>query len=171
MATAGARVKSADITTVENYTSGRGLTRLVQQAAQTGNASAASLVLTFGTGSTDFDLGNWHDEATNNTRVTPTVAGYYRIIVKPVIAFNGAITGINTFVRKNGAVIERTGNHRPNTTGINAGGIMLETWATANGSTDYFEGGVTCTTSSGTWDTNGVAGSLSVLQVEFMRPL
>lgn len=146
------------------------IVRLTQQTAQTGNASAATVTLTFGTSSEVIDTDNFHSESTNNSRVTPTKAGYYRVVVKGVVAFSTTITGINVAILKNGAVVNRSGNHKPNTTNINAG-AWLESWHTANGSTDYFEAAVSCTTSSGTWDTNAVSASQSELLVEYMRPL
>jgi hypothetical protein len=173
MVAAGDIVYASDVQTVKDYTTGRPLVRLIQQTSQTGNASGGNLVLTFGAGSEDIDTHGYHDEVTNNTRVTPLIAGYYRIVVKPVLAASTTITSVNAYVRKNGSAIERSGNHKPSATSATntAGGIALEAWLTANGTTDYFEGGVTALTSAGTWDTNGTAGSTSTLQVEFMRPL
>jgi hypothetical protein len=39
-------------------------------------------VINFGAGTTMVDPSNWHDESTNPSRVTPTVAGLYRCFAK-----------------------------------------------------------------------------------------
>ena len=167
----GAVVYASDINTIEGKTSDKPICRLSQQAAQTGNASGATLTLSFGSGSEVVDTDGFHDETTNNTRITPNKPGWYRVIVQPILAFNANLTSVNSAVIKNGSVVQRSGNHRPNTSAVNCAGMTLESWHTANGTTDYFEGGVTAVTSSGTWDTNAVAASTSTFSVEFMRDL
>lgn len=148
----------------------RPLVRLVQQAAQTGLASGANTVLTFGAGSEDIDTHNWHDTAVNNTRVTPTKAGYYKVTVMPVFAFSTTITSLNSFIRKNGSIVQRSGNVKPASTNVNTGAPQLSMILTANGTTDFFEGGVTFAGSANN-DTNAVAGAASTFEVEYLRPL
>lgn len=147
------------------------LTRLAQQVSQTGIASGATAVLTFGPGSEIVDTDNYHSETVNNTRVTPTRPGWYRVVVKVVAEFNSAIISQNAAVLKNGSVIDRSGNHRPNTSNVNSGTI-LETWVDCNGSTDYIEGAISCaTTGAVTWNTNVSANTLNTLTVEWVRDL
>jgi hypothetical protein len=147
------------------------LTRLVQQASQTGLASGATVSLTFGAGSEVIDSDNFHDTSVNNTRVTPNRPGWYRVVVKGVAEFNSAIISQNVAVLKNGSVTDRSGNHRPNAQNINSGTI-LESWVDCNGSTDYIEGAMSCaTTGAVTWNTNAAAATQSTLTVEWVRDL
>jgi hypothetical protein len=168
MVAAGDPVESADITTITDYTTGKPLVRMIQATAQTGLLTGVDTILTFTT--EDIDTHGFHDPVTNNTRITPSVAGYYRIDVKPVYAFSTTITSMNTFFRKNGSVVERSGNMKPASTNVNQANTPLTAISSANGSTDYFEGG-TNFTGSANQATNGVVGSQSTIQVEFIRPL
>lgn len=149
------------------------ITKLVQQVAgqQTALATGADTVLTFGAGSEEIDTHNYHDTVTNNSRVTPTKAGYYEIEIRPIYAFSTTITAVGTFVRKNGAVVERSGNQKPNgTNNVNTAAPTLETVLACNGTGDYFEAGTTFT-GTANQATNNVAGSLSVFIVRYLRPL
>lgn len=51
--------------------------RLVQQSTQS-LADNTYTAITFGTGSTVYDSHGFHSESTNTSRITPTIAGYYR---------------------------------------------------------------------------------------------
>lgn len=168
---AGDETFAADFNDLEDKTSSRPICRLAQQTGQTGNATGTTLTLTFGTGSETVDTDGMHSESVNNTRITPVKPGWYRVVVQPILAFNANITGCHSAALKNGVVQQRSGNHRPNNTSINAGAMPLEVWMTANGTTDYFEAAVQAATSSGTWDTNAAAGSQSTFMVEFLRDL
>lgn len=171
MTASGDKVVASGISTIEGYTTGAPICKLVQQASQTALVSAADTVLTFGTSSEEIDTHNFHDESTNNTRVTPSTAGYYRLMVTGTYQFSTTITAAHCFVRKNGTVVERTGNTKPNgTNNINTTAGVLYTVLTANGSTDYFEAGVNFT-GTANQATNATAGSQSRFLVEFMRPL
>lgn len=148
----------------------RPLVRLEQKTAQTGLATGDH-VLTFGTGSEAVDTHSFHSESVNTSRVTPDKPGWYRVDVKPIMAFSTTISYISSFVRKNGAVYERTGNLKPTTSNaVNTGGPRLSSMVPANGSSDYFEVGVSFTASANQ-ATNDTAGSQSVMQVEYLGPL
>jgi hypothetical protein len=130
--------------------------RLVQQAAgvQTGIVSGTATAVTFGAGSEDLDTNNFHDTATNNSRVTPTVAGWYR--VHGAIALAGATdyTILEAFIRKNGS----TGlppAYRSTGASASAQTLVFGTSALVqcNGSTDYFEICMRITKTAGTIST------------------
>lgn len=145
--------------------------KLIQQTSQTGLTSASDTVLTFGASSEEIDTAGFHDETTNNSRVTPNKAGYYGLTVVGAFAFSTTITAAHCFFRKNGSVVERSCNVKPNgTNNINTSAGMLYTVLTANGSTDYFEAGVNFT-GTANQSTNAASGSQSRFLVQFLRPL
>lgn len=145
--------------------------KLIQQVAQTGLLTGSDTVLTFGSGSEDIDTHNFHDSIGAPTRVTPNIPGYYGLTVKPVLAFNTTTTALGSFFRKNGTIVERSGNTKPNATNnVNVTPGNATTILPANGSTDYFEGGVSFTATANQ-ATNVVAGSESQFIVQYIRPL
>lgn len=146
------------------------IARAVQQAAQTGLTSGATVSLTFGTGSNVVVSGINHSESVNNTRFVPQRAGWYRVVVKGAVAFGTNHQTLNAAVLKNGTVVDRSGNHKPNASDTNAG-VHLETWVTCNGTTDYVEAALSMATSTGTWATNVTTNTQSAIMVEFMRDL
>ncbi len=134
------------------------VTQLEQQAAQT-VSNATDTAVTFGTSSETFDDENWHDTATNNTRITPTIAGRYRA------HFHGTWVGVSpeviiltySYIRKNGTtVVSRSGGLKPYTGSTSAPMIpSVETYVDMNGTTDYLEAIIEHTsTGAGTRDTN-----------------
>jgi hypothetical protein len=109
---------------------------LIQQSAQS-IANGGTAALTFGSGSEDFDNYGFHDTTTNNTRVTPTVEGYYRFTAH--VNFPAAtFTQISIAVAKNGTRVDPQVIMRPDPA---SGSSTAQTTVTvyANGSTDYFE--------------------------------
>src|SRR4051812_6538784 len=103
MVAAGDPVESADITTITDYTTGKPLVRLTQQAAQ--SIATTNTAITFGASSEDIDTHGFHDTVTNNTRVTPTVAGYYRISATYISAATVA-PFLAVTIGKNGTVVQ-----------------------------------------------------------------
>ena len=94
----------------------------------------------FSAGSEVFDDEAWHDTSTNNTRITPNIAGRYRVWGWSVWTGSTTITACNTAIFKNAAVISRSGNHKPNATnGVSTYGSFIQTTVDMNGSTDYLE--------------------------------
>lgn len=144
--------------------------RLVQQAAQTGIATGVDTVLTFGAGSEEIDTHGFHSETTNPSRITPNKPGIYEFTVKPVYAASSTIQSMNTFLRKNGGTYERSGNLKPASIGVNQASTPLTVLVAANGTTDYFEAGTQCGNTANQ-ATNAVAGSTSVFQCKYVRPL
>jgi|SRR6185503_12412439 hypothetical protein len=168
----GQRVTATLLQTLADYTVNKGLTRLVQQAAQslTDNTDTA---LTFGAGSDDVDTAGWHDEVTNNTRITPTVAGYYLATGLLVVPAAADYVNLQVYIRKNGAtILPSISRQGPNATSssrsiqVTCDAILL------NGSTDYLEAvGNQDNTASASRNTPSTGGSSSCLfTVQFIRP-
>ena len=146
------------------------LIRLVQQAADTFVTGVAKAV-TFGAGSEDIDTHGFHDTAVNNTRITPTKAGYYDF--RGTIFFASAAHNdqqIQAFIYKNGVIVAPGNRVRWNATTATQKSIEAYAMIPMNGTTDYVE-------LQGTQNTGGnlltqVGGGLnSVLEGKYLRPL
>jgi hypothetical protein len=164
---AGDPILASTINDLIRYGPAKPMCELQQQAAQT-LTSGTSTILTFGTGSEIYDDLNWHDVTTNPSRVTPTIAGRYKVTVRPAIQFNQITTAINAFTSKNGTAFDRTGNVKPSTTSntAQAGGEIVSI-IDCNGTTDYIEGGVQLTTTGATLNTNtGTQGCTMLVELE-----
>lgn len=146
---AGQIVDELDFDEIEEASNERPAWRLVQAAAQS-LAHDTDVMLTFGTGSTVIDTHNFHDEATNNTRVTPSVPGIYVVtgvgFFEPVnnvirlecaIALNGTIQHPRmreVHMRDSaGGANDLTSDSASRTTPRSWGMFQM------NGTTDYFE--------------------------------
>ncbi len=135
----GQRLTATLMQTLADATANRGVTRLIQQAAQS-LADATDTALTFGAGSEDVDSGTWHDETTNNTRITPTVAGYYTFTGLLFVPANGDYASIQVNFRKNGATnMPSASRHGPNATASSRSIQIVTDGVLMNGSTDYME--------------------------------
>jgi hypothetical protein len=99
------------------------------------------------------DDANFHDPVTNNTRVTPSVAGVYRVTLCTSWAA-GTATNRLTFIRKNGtSVVTPTMNETAPTTAFQQ---LITGTITCNGSTDFFEH---CVSSGVAINITGIAGA------------
>ena len=168
----GQRLTASLLQTLADYTVNRPIVRLIATATQnlTDNTGAA---ITFGAGSTVIDTHSFHSESVNTSRVTPTVAGYYKAWGTAAYAGqadNDPIT-LQTAVRFNG--VDQVGNVRvgPNTTntprGVAAGPVIL----LCNGTTDYIElSALQDNTDNDTTATTSSGSTNSYLEVEFVRP-
>jgi hypothetical protein len=85
MVAAGDPVESTNITTVEDYTIRKPLVRLIQSVVQS-IPHDTDTAFTFTAGSEDIDTHGFHDETTNPSRITPSVAGYYLLTFCPGFA-------------------------------------------------------------------------------------
>ena len=90
-------------------------------------------------GAEKYDTDGWHDTVTDNTRITPTTAGYYRFGGTVGLATASA-TGMRLLaVRLNGSTYIALDSTAP------GGGVSVEQWKSIsteyvmNGSTDYVE--------------------------------
>lgn len=145
------------------------IVRLVQRATQS-IASATATAITFGSTSTDYDTHGFHSETTNNTRVTPTIPGYYAASAS--VSFGtgaSSYTQISAAVAKNGTRVDPQDLKRPDPSTA-ATSAYTQAIVTSNGITDYFEEWGS-QNSSGAQNTNGSAGFRCVLEVRFLRPL
>lgn len=170
MVAAGDKVTSADTTTIEDYTIRMPLVRLVQAVAQ----SIPDNVPTFLTFTTeDIDTHNFHDNTTNNDRITPTIAGYYRVRGAFCPAARSDFNTLLIQTAKNGT-LQAPSERRPFGGTSVGSSYTIETDAllSANGSTDYFSINVTQDNVANVAVNTVVGGtSTSVFEVEFLRPL
>lgn len=98
-------------------------------------ATGATGVLTFD--SEVWDPNGYHDTVTNNTRITPTVAGKYIVVANVSWALNG--TGSRyVAVRLNGTTIQNSST-RAAVSGSLVHGLTVSSIVDLNGSTDYVE--------------------------------
>lgn len=155
------------LTDLALYT-GKPLVRLIQQSAQA-VTNGSPTALQFGSGSEDIDTHNYHDVTTNNTRVTPTKAGIYRVTVTVVMVAATYVQVVSS-VAKNGTRIEGQLPLRPDAASGAASGSISTGMVQLNGTTDYVEGYVTFS-ASGNSTTNSAAGFRCVMEVEYLRPL
>lgn len=152
----GEKIIAADIPT-KNYP----IVRLVQTAAQSIPVTTAT-PLSFTTEDKD-DYG-FHDPVTNNSRITPTVSGWYRFYGCYFTAAMTTPTARSCHFRKNGAGAIAPGPR-------DAGGALTSSKeCTAliycNGTTDYVEL-MASQTSAGATNTNVAAQQSSVFECEY----
>ena len=170
MPASGDKIYAADVDDLGDYTIRRPLVRLIQQSAQSLTDNTATAI-TFGASSEDIDTHGFHDTATNNSRITPTIAGYY--LCTGILWLGGATTLAQMWsaIYKNGAsvLINRCKPDLANTT---APSVQVSTIVSLNGSTDYVElyalqddtGGAARNTTTG-------AANACTLEAIFLRPL
>jgi hypothetical protein len=171
MVAAGDPVESADVTTIEDYTSGRPLVRLIAQSAQsiTDNTNTA---ITFGASSEDIDTHGYHDTASNTSRITPTngVAAYWRVTALAWMASNSTTTDLFVGIYKNGG-IHTINRVKPDNTVSDAPSVQVTAIVALNGTTDYVEMYVNNDDSGGSArNTATGSGTNCVLEAEFLRP-
>jgi hypothetical protein len=126
----------ADVEALDNPVFGR----LIQPATQ-GLADNTLNMIQFGTSSEVVDVGGSHSESTNNTRVTPTAAGWYDF--RGCVAFGGlTATAVfsETYFRKNGTTaIEGAGREQGSGAGAGTHSRQCQAFIYCNGTTDYVE--------------------------------
>lgn len=148
----------------------------LRQAAVQSITDSTDTILTFGTaaGNEDTDPLGWHSLTVNNSRITPTLTGWFDVGVDMVWEFNTVLQYCDAIVRKNGTTVERTANIQFPTTGQNNvskfGGRGV--WPLqVNTIGDYFEMGAR-QTSGGARNTNGGNGTASPrFWVRYLGPL
>jgi hypothetical protein len=162
----GDPVYAADI----NQILGKPMVKLIAQASQN-LADNTAVALTFGAGSEEFDTHGFHDETTNPTRITPSVAGYYRL--RGAVYLPSRADYVTTYlaIYKNGAAgapISRPGV----STSSGVRSAEGEALFTANGTTDYFEAvAFQDNTANATAATNASGGFSCYFEAEWQRPL
>lgn len=171
---------AADLNYIFDRTADKPVCILTQAAAQA-IADNTETAITFGSGSETLDTSSMHSTSTNNTRVTPTMAGWYRCVgtfFVPAGANNDYIT-VGAAIRKNGTVDkwERVG---PLAARAVAAGASVAVSASrsvtvvheveVNGSTDYIElAGYQNNAAAASRNTPGAGSFACKLSVEFIR--
>lgn len=163
MANAGAAAPAGEINALINGTTNRPVVRLVQTVVQSIPDNVAT-PLTFTT--EEIDTNNFHDTVTNNTRITPNVAGYYRFYGAYFTAAPTTLVFQAAYFRKNG-----TGSVAPGPR-VNSGTLAQSVTPTAlifcNGSTDYVEL-LAIQDSASAVNTSVASHFSSVFECEFIR--
>jgi hypothetical protein len=120
----------------------------------------------------DIDTHNFHNPASNNTRVTPTVAGYYRFYGSFWAASMTSPTSIDVNFRKNGSTNLAPGPRRAGGGAASwiSSSIECSCLVSMNGTTDYIEL-VGRQDSSGAVNTAQSLQFSSVIEWEYKRPL
>lgn len=136
-------------------------TRVYKSAPQS-IANATTTVVSFDTES--YDTNGWHDNATNNSRITPLTAGYVR--PSGTVDFLSNATGYRLVeVRKNGLVIQRA------TVAAASGEATVVAFAfdpiSMNGTTDYLEVAVK-QNSGGALNVSAGAAYVTCFAVEYL---
>lgn len=139
MVAAGDPVLSSDLTTTEDYTTRKPLVRLIAQTTQS-LAHNTNVAIQYGASSEDIDTHNWHDTATNNTRITVTVNGYYTVRVHTHMgtASGTNYTQITASIAKNGTRVAPQTFMRPDAAS-NAGGTANTSALLSLAAGDYVE--------------------------------
>jgi hypothetical protein len=141
MAAAGEPVFISDIDRVIDASSERPIVRCLA----TGTQSIPDVTLTaVQFGAEDWDLpGGMHDPVTNNTRITPIVAGYYRFHGTLYMGPRTDYANVDVSFRKNGATSVPPADRRSFSTAATQVSMALSVQCTAqifcNGTTDYVE--------------------------------
>ncbi len=152
----------ATVTAEQQYGSQRPMTLVRQSTTGQTIADNTTTVITFPTATSteEYDDLGWHNGASNTSRITPTIAGRYRIKAHLCWAANTTLTASTMNILKNGATIVASGNIKPNTTdNLACFGGTLEWWADANGTTDYFEFSVNQQSTANASQTTNISAS------------
>jgi hypothetical protein len=168
MPAAGDEIVSSDVSGLEDLTTGKPIGRLVQTVAQTGIASNTATAATFTT--EDIDTHNFHDTGTNPSRVTPDIAGFYRVNGSISLAGATDYTILQALIRKNGST-SLPPAYRSTGVSTSSQSLVFGTQALVdcNGSTDYFEVVLIVSKSAGTISTVVSVQFACVLEWTFER--
>lgn len=171
-------IEVGDLVTADtiNLIADRPVCKLIQNTTGNTIASGGSAALAFGVGSEDIDTHAFHDDAVNNTRITPNIAGVYLVKCHLIWAFNSTISYCSTTLFKNGATFATSGNLQFPSTGQNGvskfGGIVVEE-VEMDGSSDYVEMYAGHTSAGAVSQTTNVASpsAASRFSAIWLRPL
>lgn len=126
-----------DVTLVDT----RPRVRLVAQSTQS-IAHNTATAIQFGVSSEVLDTGSWHDTVTNNTRITPDIAGYYEGFGAVALGGRTDYVTQQAWFRTNGSTGVPPASKPPlSATQINSTDMIPLATATVflNGTTDYIE--------------------------------
>lgn len=164
---AGQIALDVDIAALIRASTQRPVVRLVQAVAQS-IPNTTDTALSFTT--EDIDTHGFHDTSTNNSRITPNVAGIYYIQGTVFYVANTSKTIVSANIFKNAGVQAPRGRHLP--VAATNGGVSVVTsmLLTANGTTDYFELAAN-QTSGGAILTSAGGSFASVFECMYVRDL
>lgn len=135
------RVGIAEGTISTNTSDKSARVRLVAQSAQS-IAHNTAVAIQFGASSEVLDLKGWHDVTTNNSRVTPNIAGWYECWGTVALGGRTDYTNESAWIRTAGVNnMAPAGKTVISTTQLN-GTVMIQVPVVTvylNGSTDYVE--------------------------------
>jgi hypothetical protein len=122
---------------LEAFTAGKPMVKIQAGAAQ--SFADNTDVATIFAAADILDTHNFHDPAVNNTRITPNVAGTYRL--QGVVYLTGATTFTTRKLwwRKNGSLNFAPGDQQGNSVNAVFNKLEATTVDTMNGTSDYFE--------------------------------
>lgn len=138
MVAAGNKTYASDVNAAQSASSAKPLVHLVAQSGQS-LSDATTTAITFGSGSEEIDTHGFHDTSSNTSRITPTVAGYYRFY--GAVFFPGATdySNMQCWIRKNGTTSLYPAARRENLASNQAISLLCSSVAFMNGTTDYAE--------------------------------
>lgn len=141
MPAAGEPIFIADILKIINASSARPIVRCVANAQQS-IPDAVITALSFG--AEDWDTNGFHDPVTNNSRITPNIAGYYRFSGTFFIGPRTDFATIDASLRKNAAAAPIAPAERKifaiaASQASNALSASCTAQVLMNGTTDYME--------------------------------
>lgn len=170
---AGQIALDADLAALLLAGDGKPLCKLVQGVAQGPIAHDTATALTFST--EDIDTHGFHSTAVNNTRITPTKAGYYRFTGALFFPSRSDWTLTLGYLRKNGSIqLPAGGRDSPSATSSFGQGVHAATIVDMNGTTDYVELMIqarNAAVATYTTPVSGAAGVASMLDCEYLRAL
>lgn len=155
---AGDIINAVDINDIFDVTVDKPIGRIRQGTAQTGITNSTNTMVTF-TATDEIDTHAFHNPASNSSRVTPTVAGTYRVTGGVALGGNTDYTQVQAFLAKNGTALAPAHRITPSATS-NTLVLPVSALIECNGSTDYFEIGFNASRS-------GAGTSATVVSVQF----
>lgn len=180
MPLSGDPVVASDVGDLADDSSLKPIVRLVQTVSQSIPNNAIT-PLTF-SGVDVIDTHNFHDPSVNNSRITPTKAGYYRVSGSVWMNASLTYTNIRVGIRKNGTTMQApavgvgglafqgapASAPTAQISGIPIGDVLID----MNGTTDYVELTVNqSNTGAAAFGTNTSSQFSSAFQLEFVRDL
>lgn len=162
----GQRLTATLLQQLADYTVNRPIGRIVASGT-TALADNTQVAVPF-SGTDDIDTAGIHNPSSNNTRVTPTTAGYYRFIGTGFFEAQTTPVVSDVNIRKNGSTNLPPAGRYPGAT--QAFSLPAQVEVEMNGTTDYVEL-VVRQDSAGADNTNQSVQFSSVLEWEFLRPV
>ena len=170
---AGAKFLIGDWLGLKAATIEKPIVKLIQQSAQSVPSDTDTEIL-FGPGSEDTDTHGYHDTRTLTHRITPQLAGYYRLTGGVFWGSDTDLISWYSAIAKNGSVqAPRVRDVLPATATANlTRGLQVSTILQANGTSDYFSlVGRQLQNTPGALNTLVGSSLVSCLECEFLRPL